>query len=341
MVHSTSTKNINVSYYLHHKKPLWNAIAFLYIVGSYGGGIALFLVSNGWLNVLGVVLLTHSLVLSLYLAHEFMHGTIFTNMKWNAVGGNLMLWLNGGCYPRFRDLAQEHIAHHINRVDFSGLELPIFIKQIPTPIRRLILALEWLYFPAISFILHWRAITAPFWNPHRRDERLRVIAILIVRGVLFSLLALASAKALALYFLSFIGMVTVLRLLDAFQHTYEVFPVGTPLPKRDQAYEHANTFTTLISRRYWWLNLLVLNFGYHNAHHELMKCPWYSLHELDREFSIQQKTNYLSLLQILGNFHRFRIHRIFSDQGQAADEQGNLQLDSFYGAVGISMLVKY
>ena len=40
----------------------------------------------------------------------------------------------------------------------------------------------------------------------------------------------------------FSGMILVLRLLDAFQHTYEVFPVGTPLPKLDHAYEHANTF---------------------------------------------------------------------------------------------------
>jgi fatty acid desaturase len=104
MVTSTSTKEINVSYYLHHKKPLWNAIAFLYILTSYVGGIAFLLLPNGFLNALGVVLLTHSMVLSAYLTHEFMHGTIFTDMKWNTVGGSIMLWLNGGCYGRFRDL---------------------------------------------------------------------------------------------------------------------------------------------------------------------------------------------------------------------------------------------
>ena len=341
MVTSTSTKEINTSYYLHHKKPLWNAIAFIYILGSYVGGIALLLLSNGFLNAPGVVLLTHSMVLSAYMTHEFMHGTIFTDRKWNTVGGSIMLWLNGGCYGRFRDLAQEHIAHHINRVDFSAFNLPTFINSLPSPIRSVVLALEWLYFPAISFIIQWRGITAPFWQSQRQDERLRVTLIVIVRGVLFSLLGLASVEALALYFLSFTGMILVLRLLDAFQHTYEVFPIGTPLPKRDRTYEHANTFTTLISQRYWWLNLLLLNFGYHNAHHEIMKCPWHSLHELDREFSQKEKIHILTLPQLIGNYHRFRVERIFSGQGQAADEQGNLELDTFYGAVGVSMLVKF
>jgi hypothetical protein len=44
---------------------------------------------------------------------------------------------------------------------------------------------------------------------------------------------------------------------------------------------------------------------------------------------------------LIGNYHRFRVERIFSGQGQAADEQGNLELDTFYGAVGVSMLVKF
>lgn len=117
MVTTFSTAKDIDSYYLHEKKVLWNVIAILYVLGGYCGAIALLFLPNMRLNALGVVLLTHSLVLSAYLSHEFMHGTIFTNMKnmkWNAVGGNLMLWLNGGCYARFKDLAQEHIAHHLS-----------------------------------------------------------------------------------------------------------------------------------------------------------------------------------------------------------------------------------
>jgi fatty acid desaturase len=84
----------------------------------------------------------------------------------------------------------------------------------------------------------------------------------------------------------------------------------------------------------------VLNFGYHNAHHAVMKCPWHSLHELDRDLFTGQEIHYLALPQLLKNYHRFRVSRIFSGQGKARDEQGNLKLDTFYGAVGVSFLVK-
>lgn len=118
---SAKAKSVDTSYYLHHKKHLWNAIAITYTLGGYGSAIAL--ICSNWLNVLGVVLLAHSLIISAYLSHEFMHGTIFAERKWNAVGGNIMLWLNGGCYARFKDLTQDHIAHHINRVDFASFNL--------------------------------------------------------------------------------------------------------------------------------------------------------------------------------------------------------------------------
>lgn len=336
---ATTSLTKDISSYLHQQKPLWNSIAILYTLGSYCGGIALLLLSNGWLNALGVILLTHSLIISAYLAHEFMHGNIFTSLKLNAVGGNLVLWLNGSCYARFQDLAKLHIAHHVNRVDFYKFDLSVFMQQLPTLVRRTILTLEWLYFPALSFIIRWRGIADSLGNPQRRDERLRVALILLTRVLLFTLLGLASLKALFLYFLAYIGMLTVLRFVDAFQHTYEVFPIGTPLPKRDRAHEQANTFSNVLSRRYWWLNLLLLNFGYHNAHHELMKCPWHCLHELDRDLFSGQEVHYITLPQLLGNYHRFRISRIFSGQGQAVDTEGKLQLETFYGGIEVSFLV--
>jgi len=340
MVHTSSSKDIALSYYFHHKKNWWNISVIFYVLGGYFGALALLLLANIWLNIFGLLLLTHSLVLSAYLSHEFMHSTIFKTMWWNAVGGNIMLWLNGGCYARFKDLAQEHIFHHVNKLDSAAFDLATFINNLPQPIRNLILALEWLYFPIISFILQFAAMTAPFWNPQRRDERLRVTILLIVRALLFTSLGLLSLKVLVLYFIAYTGMITVLRFMDAFQHTYEVFPVGALFPKQDYLYEQANTFTNLISRRYWWLNLLVLNFGYHNAHHAVMKCPWHSLHELDRDLFTGQEIHYLALPQLLKNYHRFRFSRIFSGQGKARDEQGHLKLDTFYGAVGVSFLVK-
>lgn len=332
-------ETLNINRYLHNQKPLWNSIAILYTLNGYVGGIKLILLSNGWLNALGVVLLTHSLIFSAYLSHEFMHGTIFEGRAWNAAFGNVMLWLNGGCYARFQDLARLHIAHHVTSVDFCRFDLVGFLNELPALLRGVLLGLEWLYFPSLAFLLRARAITAPFWDVSRRDERLRVGVILLVRVGLFTLLGLVSPKALLLYFLSYIGMLTVLRFVDAFQHTYEVFPVGSPLPKRDRTHEQTNTFSNLISKRYWWLNLLLLNFGYHNAHHEMMKCPWHSLHELDREIFSGQEVQYITLPELLGNYHRYRISRISSGQGRGVDDSGNRQLETFYGATEVSFLV--
>lgn len=330
---------VGAQHFLRQDKPVWNAIAFLYTFGGYLGGIGLILQASGWLNAIGVLLLTHSLVLSAYLAHELMHGTIFDSMKSNAIVGNLVLWLNGACYLSFQDLTKMHIAHHIDQADFYRFDLVSYLNNLPKLVRSMLLLLEWMYIPVLSFLMRFRSIFAPFWMDERKEQRSRVLLTLMIRVALFTLLGLVSFKALLLYFLSYIGMITILRFMDAFQHTYEVFPIGTPLPQRDRAHEQANTFSNLVSQRYAWLNLLLLNFGYHNAHHELMKCPWHSLHDLNRALFSGKEVHYITLPQLLHNYHRFRIKRIFSGQGTAIDPQGNATPDTFYGAIEVSFLV--
>lgn len=336
---ATSVNINSPTSYVHRDKPLWNAIALLYTGGSYVGGIALILQSSAWLNGLGVLLLTHGLILSAYLSHEFMHGTIFSSAKWNAFFGTIMLWLNGACYTRFQDLAKMHIAHHVSRVDFCRFDLAEYLNSLPTPIRQVLLALEWLYFPSLAFLTRFRSITAPFRVNDYKSDRMRVVAIALIRLSLFILLGILSLKALLLYFVAYISMVNILRFVDCFQHTYEVHEVGTPLPKLDNAYEQANTFSNVVSQRYGWLNLLMLNFGYHNAHHALMKCPWHSLHELDQEIFTGDEAHYVTLSHLVQNYHRFRISRIYSGQGRAVDDAGQLALEGFYGAIEVSFLV--
>ncbi|MEM9907928.1 MAG: fatty acid desaturase, partial [Cyanobacteria bacterium P01_D01_bin.44] len=319
------------------RKPLWNAGAIAYTLLGYLTGLTL-LFQGSWLNVLGVLMLTHSLVYSAYLSHEFMHGTIFAGRRWNAVWGTVMLWLNGACYGSFDDLAVRHISHHVDRVDFSGFNLAETIQSLPKPVRWAVLGSEWLYLPVISFWLQWRGVLKTWQQP---DQRLRVTLTLIIRGTLFALMGWLAPKTLVLYFITYVSMINLLRWMDAFQHTYEVFPFGTPVPVRSREQEQANTFSTLVSPRYRWLNLLMLNFGYHNAHHEVMKCPWHNLPALDHTLFKGDEVHYVPLSQLLGSYHRFRIHRIFSGQGQATDENRQPTPDLFYGAVGVSFLTVF
>jgi len=338
-------------HFLHCKQRLWDSLAILYTLSSYGIGVRLILSSNGWLNAFGVPLLTHSLVLSAYMAHEFMHGNVFPSVRWNVIGGNIMLWLNGSCYIRFQELLQMHIAHHVNRIDYCRFDISGFLKSIPTLLRSLFLGLEWLYIPSLAFLLRIRLMIAPFQNPDRQQDRLRVILIMLTRGWLFTALAVLSLKAIVLYFLAYVNMIHILRFMDAFQHTYESLPMGSLVPNQHrsvspqqaQSYEQSNTFSNVISKRYHWLNLLLLNFGYHNAHHRVMKCPWYQLPTLDRVLYSNHHPNYdshyITLFELLGNYHRFRTSRIFTGQGEVTNQRGDRQLETFYGAIEVSFLV--
>ena len=324
--------------FINRRKPWLDAAAIAYTLLGYLAGLVLIVQSNAGANILGVGLLTHSLVYSAYLTHEFMHSSIFPGRRWNAVWGTVMLWLNGGCYGNFDDLSVRHIAHHVDRVDFSGFDIVKAIQALPKPARWALIGLEGLYLPVITFWLQWRGVLKTWRRP---DQTRRVTLTLIIRGLLFAGLGWLSPKAVILYFIAHVSMINLLRWMDAFQHTYEVFPIGTPLPERSREHEQANTFSTLISPRYRWLNLLLLNFGYHNAHHEVMKCPWHSLPELDRTLFNGDEVHYVPLSQLILSYHRFRIHRIFSDQGQAVDENGQPTPDLFYGAVGVSFLTVY
>jgi fatty acid desaturase len=331
--------DLKASEFVHQDGLAWNAIAVLYSLLSYGSGIGLILQRNGWLNMAGVIVLTHSLIISAYLAHEFMHGTIFRSRKWNEVGGSVMLWLTGAGYAKFADLAKLHIAHHVDRVDFCRFDLIEYLNALPKVFRWTILALEWLYFPALAILLRVRTIFAPFWTEERKDERIRSMTILAVRAACFAGLAIVSIKALLLYFVAYVSLINILRFVDAFQHTYEVFPVGSELPKRDRAHEQANTFSNVISLKSPWLNTLMLNFGYHNAHHELMKCPWHSLPALDRALFTGNEVHYITLPELVYNYHQFRLKRLFSGQGVAINEKGDRCLETFYGGSEVSFLV--
>jgi fatty acid desaturase len=333
--------------YLNRNRSLagvwWNLLAFAYMGLSYLGGLALIVQVNIGLNVLGVLSLTHGLVLSAYLCHELMHGSIFEDLKANTRLGSILVWLNGACYIPFSELARLHIGHHTDRVDFCRFDLVTYLNTLPAWQRRSLLALEWCYFPALAFLSRWRANLSPFWTAggmaERANLRQQVVLIFLVRLSLFGILGVVSVKALLLYLLAYIGMITVLRFMDAFQHTYEVVPLDGAMPKRDRTHEQTNTYTNLLSSQWQWLNLLLLNFGYHNAHHELMKCPWYALPELERDLYADQNSQRVPLLPLLRNYHRFRVSRISTGQGMTLNAQGERSLENFYGGIEVSFLV--
>ncbi|MEO0456909.1 MAG: fatty acid desaturase [Cyanobacteria bacterium P01_A01_bin.114] len=315
---------------------LLNVGLVVYIVLAYGLSIGLLLQPSWVLNGLGLLGVIHSLVLSAAATHELIHGNLFKPRWANGWAGRLMTHLNGACYAPYEDIVQHHLNHHIYHADFVPFDIADFFKALPQPLRQVCVVLEGLYFPLFEFVLRGRLLLAAFLNPEKAHLRGRTLLLLAYRGSLFGLLGWVSPRALVLYGIAYVCFVNLMRFVDAFHHTYDYVVMGAEIPKRDRIYEQAHTFSNLVSIRYPWLNLLYLNFGYHNAHHHDMRCPWYKLPQLNQRLHGNDPKMLLPLPQLIGNYHQFRFDRLFGGQG-AVDDQVT-ELAAFTGGIGVSFL---
>ena len=307
-------------------------------------GIAL-LVSASWaLNTLGFALVVLALTWSAYFIHEFAHHAIFRKPETNARWGTLMTWVNGSCYAPFADLRRKHMRHHVERADVITFDSRAFLLRSPAWFRHAVLALEWAYVPAVEFLMRGFVIALPFIDERKRDRRTRIVAIAALRIAAFAALAWLSLKALLLYFAAYLVFITLLRFADCFQHTYDAYPIldDQPIPKdklRDHAYEQANTYSDVVGLNNFWLNLLWLNFGFHNAHHERPTVPWHRLPAYHRELYGEDRTQVITVRELLRAFHVHRLTRVLSgDYGQVAGPTVPRRADGFVGAVGVSFL---
>jgi fatty acid desaturase len=141
-----------------------------------------------------------------------------------------------------------------------------------------------------------------------------------------------------LYAAAFLVAIVVSRFFDAFHHTFELVtlasydePYGPPAGRTemDRAYEDENTFSNVVSTRWPALNVLALNFPYHNAHHAKPGLPWHRLPELDRRLHGEGSLRRLPAGRMLVAFHRHRIARVLGSP--AVDPR-------LLGAVGVSLL---
>jgi fatty acid desaturase len=319
-----------------------NVAALAYTLGGYAGGVALLTAGHSLLNLLGILLTAHALVYAAYFIHEFAHQSIFRSAEANNRWGELMSWIAGSCYATFGALRRKHMRHHIDRADVVTFDYKAFLDRSPAWVKRAVVVLEWAYVPAVELIMHGYVVLLPFLKPERKAERGRVLAILALRVALFGLLAWYSLKAVLLYAVAYMIMLHALRFTDAFQHTYDAFAVleGGDIPNdkvRDRDYEQNNTYSNVVSVAHPWLNLLLLNFPYHNAHHERPVEPWYALPKLHAQLFPGDYVQVLPMATLLKGYHRDRVARVVSDDYGTVGE-GPGKADGFLGAVGVSFL---
>ena len=321
-----------------------NIAALAFTLLGYGFSVFALTLPSGVLNLLGFAGLTLTLIWSAYFIHEFAHQAIFRSAEANERWGTLMSWLNGACYARFAGLRRKHMRHHVERADVVTFDSRGFLLASPAWFRRGVLVLEWAYFPAVEFLMRGFVIAKPFMHGGSLADRARIVVIAVIRLGAFAALGWYSPKALALYFAAYLVFVTVLRFADCFQHTYDSYPIlgDTPIPNdkvRDRAYEQANTYSNVFGIDNFWLNLLWLNFGYHNAHHDRPTVAWHRLPAYHRELYGDEYRQVVPVSQLLKAFHQHRLTRVLSgDYGEVLDPTVRGRADGFVGAVGVSFL---
>lgn len=321
-----------------------NSAALAYTLFGFALGVVLLALDPWYANLAGVLLTAHTLIYSAYFVHEFAHQSIFRSAAANNRWGALMSWINGSCYAPFQALRRKHMRHHIDRADVLTFDYKNFLNTSPAWVRQLVIAAEWTWIPAVEFVMHAYVVVLPFIKPERASERPRVLAVLAVRAAAFTALGWFSLKALALYLVAYMIMLHVLRFADAYQHTYDAFAVleegEVPNDKvRDRDYEQTNTYSNLVSVAQPWLNLLLLNFSYHNAHHERPIVPWHDLPKLHAQLFPGDHAQTIPMVDLLKGYHRDRVARILSDDYGVVDTTRSAnKADGFLGAAGVSFL---
>ncbi|MFC5475325.1 fatty acid desaturase family protein [Paraherbaspirillum soli] len=288
-------------------------------------------------SAIAVPLLSVAMILAWYLGHDCAHSIVFENRKWNYRLGSYLAWINGFAYFRFRDYSHDHIRHHAQKVDLLGTDVNQLLASFPGWIRRLVLRLEHSYFPVLHYLIKIDGAIAIL----RADDkwyRMRVLAMAALSAGFLALITLKHWFALPLYFAAQGIRIHCTRFVDAFQHSYiEADPADHTAPG-DKLYEHKNTFSFPVAYRHRWLNLLILNFGFHNAHHSMPSCPWYHLPRLDtlltsHDCGAPQDLANVTMRNLLAAYHRHRKVRVTaSDEGQPYDAGGRFSLEKFTGA---------
>ena len=300
----------------------WHGGAVFYSLLTYGLGIAGLLHANAWVNAGATLLLAHGMIIAAYMVHECGHNTVFRKQLHNQYLGRVLTWICGASYGTFEDIRYKHLRHHVDNDDVVWFDYEKFFRDHPL-ILRVTRVLEWFYIPAHDLIMHTIMVFTSFIVPARRDQRTRNVTVILVRGGLFLLLIIVSAKAALLYCVAYIVMIQVLRFMDSLQHDYayrtNLYTDERSPHKGDTKWEQEHTFSVPLSLRYSQVNWLTLNFGYHNAHHARPSTPWYRLPAVHHQMFGDDPDAVVPLSKQLAIFHHGRVRRIIKWDDDAVD----------------------
>jgi omega-6 fatty acid desaturase (delta-12 desaturase) len=305
--------------------PWFYGLALGYSLCAYGLGLSGLFSQNLLVNTVSVLALAHGMVIAAYLLHDCAHNSVFRKNSHNASLGSFLTWMVGASYGIYDDIRYKHFRHHVDNDDVVWFDYEAFFKRHPI-VYRVTISLEFFYIPAHDLIMHFIMVFSSFFIPQRRHQRMRNVVVIMLRGGVFFTLLWFYPKVAMLYAVSYMLMMTVLRFMDGIQHDYpyhlNLFTEERSERKGDLVWEQEHTFSNVLSFKYQWPNWLVLNFGYHNAHHAKPTTPWYELPRVHRELFGDDPERVIPLWPQLVLFHKYRHYRIFHDAPGLSDVEG-------------------
>jgi fatty acid desaturase len=304
---------------------LYHGGALLYALAAYGLGWWGLFAGNWWVWAGSVLLLGHGMVIAAYLIHECGHNTIFRNNEANARLGRFLNWICGSSYGTFEDIRYKHFRHHVDNDDSVWFVYEEYLARHPLQTRA-IRFLEWFLVPAHEVLMHGIMMFSAFIIPQRKGQRLRQSVVILLRvGAFIALLALWPRVAIG-YVLAYMLMMHVLRFMDMLQHDYGNNPIlyeeNAPSRFGGRATEQAHTFSNPISFGRDLPNWLVLNFGFHNAHHLRPTVPWYRLPAFYREHVSNDPDSVVPFAVQLKIYFSHRVRRVTHRGGPHDEVQG-------------------
>lgn len=307
--------------------------AVLYTLLGFSFGM--YCITRGGLAVplSGSILLMHTTTCSALLTHELMHHTMFKEVKLNDALARVLMIISGGCYFPYSGLKQQHLKHHRVKVGYDGFSITRWVTSLPIGWQKLIVAMEYVYFPALSIISRIRSLSMPFFVPEQKALRARIAGVFALRMICYAIAWRISPYSLLWLLLGWIGMLQLLRVYDCFHHTFDVLAPGTPAPQLDRDYEQSNTYSSLISKRITTLNWIFLNYGYHNAHHARPAVHWLDLPRVHRTLGPEVDSHCILFGELVKWFHKHRIRRIYNGIGSPRIVDGKLAMDEYWGVI--------
>jgi len=331
---------------------LYHGGAVAYAVLAWGFGLAGLFSPHWAVNLAATLLLAHGMVIAAYMIHECGHNTVFRSNQSNARLGRALNWIAGSAYGTFEDIRYKHFRHHMDNDDVVWWQYGPFFATHPR-VYRVTRLLEWFYIPAHELIMHGIMMFTSFVIPQRRGQRVHNVTVILVRGGIFLLVLIMFPKAAVLYFIATMLMIHVLRLMDSTHHDYGPNPTlyaQQPASRfGGRAAEQDHTFSCPLSLRFERLNWLVLNFGFHNAHHARPTIPWYRLPAWDRKKFGTDACRFIPFSSQLRMYHRFRVCRVMHEGGPYDAEQDLMGKDYLqackdmrnYGGNAVSFLTSF